>query len=91
MTLILGCVILVDELKGQVEPVLQLRCTVSGNLGCPNPPATNDIVELRAGPRTIVLLAFGSTTVDVGRQSFQILPDLFAEHGNLRTAFKPVP
>jgi hypothetical protein len=39
--------------------------------------------ELRLEPLLFFILAFSSTAVDMDSQTFQVLPDLFAEHGDL--------
>ena len=90
VALILGCIVLVDELSSRIEPTPQLNGMVAVNLGCPNPPAFNDIVELRAEPLLLVLLTFSGTAVDMGSQTFQVLSDLLAEHDELWTAFDRV-
>ena len=90
MACILGSIVFVDELDDRIEPALQLSCMVAGDPGCPNLPAGNYIVEIRAEPRLIIILAFSGTAVDMDREALEVLPNLLAEHDYLRTAFERV-
>ena len=88
--LILSDIVLVEELECRVEPAPQLTCAVVIDLGRPNLPSGDDIVEIRAEPLLGICFGFAGPLVDMRSKTYQVLPHLFAEHNELRTAFEPL-
>ena len=87
---ILRRIVLVHEGDDRVEPASQLGCPGADDPGCPDSPAADDVVEVRAGCGFVALLTLSGALGDMGSQALQIIPNLIAEHDDLGDTFDRV-